>query len=461
MQKLLLLLFVLFINSIGHPQSVEDDNYISPAVNKLKLHLAEKHINQEKIFWDDLISAGTPLIEDFPGDSSYKLVTFLWKDTDADTVKAIAVKLWSRVFFSNQQYLDKCRLQKIPGSHTWFKTFKFRNDALFSYQFLINDKMKAIVGFNGEDWKLTVSKLTVDPYNKKRFSSIDGESSYLELDSTGNNKNYFTKKRDVEEGLITHLTFKSTLLQNERNIWIYTPAGFNQNKKYPLYLFLDGHENGISDGMPTATILDNLISEKKIPPGIAVLVGNVNGAVRVKEYFYNDNFASFIADELLPSLKIKYKLEENPKYNLISGSSLGGNASLFVAVRHPEIFGNVIAQSGGFMYGKENTQPITHPELFMEDGFPEYEWLTQYIAASKNISLKVRIDVGLLEDINWVVPMPRFGYPTLLVGNRHLRDVLLAKGWAVFYNEYNGAHESLNWQKYLGQGMIDLLGTNK
>jgi len=46
----------------------------------------------------------------------------------------------------------------------------------------------------------------------------------------------------------------------------------------------------------------------------------------------------------------------------------------------------------------------------------------------------------------------------MLDANRHLRDVLQAKGYKFRYVEFNGRHEFANWQETLGDGLIYLLG---
>lgn len=46
-----------------------------------------------------------------------------------------------------------------------------------------------------------------------------------------------------------------------------------------------------------------------------------------------------------------------------------------------------------------------------------------------------------------------------LVGtNRHMRDVLVARGYDLEYVEFNGVHSELNWQDWLAAGLEHFLG---
>ena len=67
--------------------------------------------------------------------------------------------------------------------------------------------------------------------------------------------------------------------------------------------------------------------------------------------------------------------------------------------------------------------------------------------------LRFHLEAGLLEG------RPRPEGPSLLEANRHLRDVLQAKGYAVEYREFNGGHSVLSWRDALADGLLSLLAT--
>ena len=177
---------------------------------------------------------------------------------------------------------------------------------------------------------------------------------------------------------------------------------------------------------------------------VVILLDNPHGDsenvdIRGRELPCYPPFAEFLAQELLPWARQKYHITSNPDQIVVGGSSYGGLASMYVGLKHPEIFGNVLSQSGSFWWKPE--------------GELEHEWLTKQFAATYKLPLNIYMDVGILED----EPLLDKG-PSQLVVNRHMRTVLQAKGYPVHYCEYGGGHDYLCWQGTLADGLISLMG---
>jgi len=51
------------------------------------------------------------------------------------------------------------------------------------------------------------------------------------------------------------------------------------------------------------------------------------------------------------------------------------------------------------------------------------------------------------------------GSRDILETTRHLRDVLLAKGYEVHYQQFVGGHDGLGWRGTLADGIIALIGS--
>ena len=244
----------------------------------------------------------------------------------------------------------------------------------------------------------------------------------------------------------------SALLKNEREVAVYLPPKFSKanENEYPMLLVFD--ENAYLKNeketarVPTETILDNLIAEKRIPPMVAVFVDNGPGNARSRELPCNNQFADFLNFELMPWVRRLYHVTSDPREVVVAGSSYGGLASTWVAFRHPETFGNVLSQSGSYWW----TPPKANDEFDRE---AEPSWVAKQFIASPKLPIRFYMDAGSDE-----IDLSGKGN-SILIPNRHLRDVLLAKGYEVHYQEFNGGHDYLSWRGTIADGLILLMGS--
>jgi len=125
----------------------------------------------------------------------------------------------------------------------------------------------------------------------------------------------------------------------------------------------------------------------------------------------------------------------------VTGSSAGGLAAAHAAFRHPEVFGNVLSQSGAFWRGNEGT-----------NGEP-YEWLTSRYAEAPRRDVRFVLEVGARETARALGGAA----PSILESNRRLRDVLVAKGYPVAYAEVPDAgHGPEFWKLRLPEAIAAL-----
>jgi hypothetical protein len=75
--------------------------------------------------------------------------------------------------------------------------------------------------------------------------------------------------------------------------------------------------------------------------------------------------------------------------------------------------------------------------------------------------IRFYMDVGLFEPFQGSeLPINELAlFEGLTMGNRHFRDVLIAKGYDVTYKETGGAHQNLHFRATLGDALVSLLGT--
>ena len=117
-----------------------------------------------------------------------------------------------------------------------------------------------------------------------------------------------------------------------------------------------------------------------------------------------------------------------------------------VVVQSPDVFGNVLSQSGSFR------GPLP--------GAEEPNSTAQAYLAAPRKPIRFYLDAGLYDNVPGAnLPLHDLVLDeTNLMGNRHLRDVLRAKGYDVTYREVGGGHEWVHWRAMLADGLLTLLG---
>lgn len=234
-------------------------------------------------------------------------------------------------------------------------------------------------------------------------------------------------------GKVVERAVESRVYGRSRRIWVYTPPGYDASARAcDLLIAFDGEEYVEDFRLPA--MLDGLLAEGKAPPFVAVLIDDATGAARLDDLANRARFADFLGDEVVPWVRAGWNVTRDPRRTIVTGSSAGGLAAAFVAFRRPELFGNVLSQSGAFWRGAEASNE------------PPYEWLTEQYAAAGKKEIRFVLEVGSLESKGALGGTA----PSILAANRRLRDALLKKGYDVAYREVaDGTHSPESWRKEL------------
>jgi enterochelin esterase-like enzyme len=392
-------------------------------------------------FWNEINEQGAPIIEPAAESDHDMLVTMLWRAREET----------KNVFVFRLGDVSK-PMARLLDTDLWYKTFRLQKGARFIYQLATNlPDPKEWRGINQFE-----SALRNDPLNPFQFTEhydelnpYEGNSfSAVELPSA-EPQSWNVVRPNVPTGRVRRDKFRSKLLGNERPIWIYTPHGYAAGTKpYGLLVLTDGGQ--YVNTVRVGTILDNLIAAGLIPPLVAVMVENPD---RWRELSCNPTYADFLAQEIVPWARANYHATDRPEQTIIGGTSLGGLQAAYVGLKHAEVFGNVLSQSGAFAW-----KPAAENEP---------EWLNRQFAASPRLPLRFSFEAGLLEGTWWwrdlMVKLPNAPPanlidPTRLAANRNFRDTLQSKGYSVHYTEFIGNHTLFNWRGTLASHLIALVG---
>lgn len=161
--------------------------------------------------------------------------------------------------------------------------------------------------------------------------------------------------------------FESRFLDLKRNLYVYTPPGYETAEdRYPVIYMMDGNNlfnkyASRGHNWRLELVLDNLISAGLLSPVIVVGIGNTEN--RTGEYVPYDlpgpkapddkglkapELLKSLVEELNPQMDLLYRTRPERQHTTISGSSYGGTFAVWAGLRHPKVFGRVMAFSPAF-----------------------------------------------------------------------------------------------------------------
>jgi predicted alpha/beta superfamily hydrolase len=248
--------------------------------------------------------------------------------------------------------------------------------------------------------------------------------------------------------------FHSRLFRNCRDVVVWTPPGYGDpRRRHPAIYFQDGQN--IFDpatafagqawlaGEATA----DLVRRGRIVPPILVGIGHA-GEKRIDEFTPTradypgldgqttraagdaKRYARFVVNELKPFIDAHYLTLPGPRTTSLVGSSMGGLVSLYTALWHPRVFGQVAALS---------------PSLWWDNRIA----LRDFGSLKRPLDVRLWLDIGTAEPGWEVVPL--------------FRDALIGAGWTLGddldYHEFPGAeHSERAWAARLPQVLEFLAG---
>lgn len=175
--------------------------------------------------------------------------------------------------------------------------------------------------------------------------------------------------RNVPHGTVHRHFYKSGVIGDERDYYVYTPPGYNSGKaKLPALYLLHGYSDtavGWTEVGKAHVILDNLLAEGKIKPMIVVMpLGyGVPDFASGNRGFGNlelvmENYGKFteaLLTEVIPAVQKDYRVSDKREDRAIAGLSMGGSESLFAGLKNPDKFGSIGAFSTGGLRGDAPT----------------------------------------------------------------------------------------------------------
>lgn len=210
-----------------------------------------------------------------------------------------------------------------------------------------------------------------------------------------------------------------------RRVQVYVPRQYVPGTPAPFIVGADGPDPLLF------TTLDNLIAERRVPPMVAISIGNgggdAQGSQRGLEYdTLSGTYAAFVETEVLPRVEARsgVRLSRDPDARATMGGSSGGSAALIMAWYRTDLYHRVLAYS----ITAVNQQWPWNPET--PGG--AWEFHRSIIPASPKKPLRIWLAVGDRDLLNPNVM--RDGMHDWVVASEEMARVLAAKGYTYQYS---------------------------
>ncbi|MGH9510985.1 MAG: esterase [Terriglobales bacterium] len=239
---------------------------------------------------------------------------------------------------------------------------------------------------------------------------------------------------NIPHGEIHHHFYKSAVVGDQRDYYVYTPPGYDPRgkTKYPILYLLHGFSDDASGWTAVGranVILDNLISEGKAKPMVVVMPLGY-GAPEILDRgvhgfddvgLRNKNFNRFreaLLSEVMPQVENEYSVSKDRESRAIAGLSMGGAESLLTGLNNLDKFAWIGAFSSG--------------------GLDKQDFNSEFPSLNSDANAKLHM--------LWVA----CGTDDDLIGpNRNFREWLTSKGIHHTDIETPGAHTWMVWRRNL------------
>jgi len=206
----------------------------------------------------------------------------------------------------------------------------------------------------------------VDPNNT--IGGFGNQPGYSTLVVHGEGPAYYDA-RPVPHGTIARHVYRSKVTDGERELFIYTPPGYDRSRTYPV-LYLLGGSGEIASGWwidgRAGFIADNLIAEGRAIPMIIAMPNN-QVVHRSDPQHADKTFTLFdreLRTEIMPLVESQYRVQADRHGRAIAGLSMGGRHAQLVGFKALDLFASFGILSAGDPASETSTpQFLADPDV--------------------------------------------------------------------------------------------------
>ena len=277
------------------------------------------------------------------------------------------------------------------------------------------------------EYEFTIDGMTFHDPRNPAVKTNQGPSTVSSLVTVRGEEPFFFDVRPVPHGTVSIRTYDSSVTGRSRQVYIYTPPGYEDGSEPLPVLYLlhgaDGEDRSWTMLGRSHTILDNLHASGRLAPMVVVMPYGYAypwdaGMAADKQQ------ADFLADlesELIPFVESNYRVGRDRSQRALAGLSRGGSQTLNIGLRHLDLFSRlgVFSAAGG-----------SQPE-------------TQFADVAANAAA-----VNRQLDLFWIgMGTEDGGYENA----KKLSAFLTASSISHTFREIHGAHTWIVWRNFLNE----------
>jgi len=223
---------------------------------------------------------------------------------------------------------------------------------------------------------------------------------------------------------------------------VITPTGYKSGgKRYPVLYLLHGYAGNYARWLTVAPQLKTKVDELQL---IIVCPDGGYGSWYINSPVDSSiRYETFTATELVRYIDSSYSTYTDRAHRAITGLSMGGHGSLYLAIKHKDIFGAAGSMSGlvdlSFFPKGMNFATLFGDSSVFAGNMAKHS-VMNIIDSLKNRELKLTIDCGI--------------YDFLVLPNRNLHQKLLKLRIEHDYAERPGIHNAAYWKNSIDYHLL-------
>lgn len=245
----------------------------------------------------------------------------------------------------------------------------------------------------------------------------------------------------VSAGTVDTIQVYSEAMKKNVPCVVIRPSHYKKLKELPVVYLLHGYSGNYAQWLKTAPQLKEAVDAAKV-----IIVCPDGG---FSSWYFDSpidstiRYETFVSKELVSYIDSHYKTATSRNFRAISGFSMGGHGALWLAIRHPSVFGLAGSTSGGVDFrpfpDSWEIKKRLGDTACCKENWEQYTVINE-VKKLKPGSLQIIIDCGLKD--------------FFLGGNQALHQYLVEQKIKHDYIERPGGHEHKYWNNSIDYHLL-------